>query len=336
MIVVIGASSFIGLYTVNALIENGYEVCATGRNKRFKEIYEQKNVKYIKLDLEDKEAYNKLPTENVEAVILLAAYLPANAGEDLVDCENADKYIMINTIGTINVLEYCRKNNIKRMIAASSYADMSGYFGTNTIITEDLPRKFSLQDDHAAYVISKNAANDMMEYYNQQHGMKNAIFRFPPVYGVGPHGYLKVNGKVVKSGLQVFIDKARSGEDIEIYGNKDVARDVVYVKDVANAFVKALQSDKTYGLYNIAAGVSVSLEKQVQSVIKVFGKGDIDIIYSPEKKNNSKTYYISIDKAKKDFGYEPLYADFEKMMIDWKNEEETKTDRKSTRLNSSH
>ena len=37
MIVVIGASSFIGLYTVNALIENGYEVCATGRNKRFKE-----------------------------------------------------------------------------------------------------------------------------------------------------------------------------------------------------------------------------------------------------------------------------------------------------------
>ena len=79
--------------------------------------------------------------------------------------------------------------------------------------------------------------------------MSNAVFRFPPVYGVGPHGSLFINGKYVKSGLQIFMDKASKGEDITIYGNKNLSRDVVYVKDVAHAFYLAIRSEKTYGLY---------------------------------------------------------------------------------------
>ena len=61
------------------------------------------------------------------------------------------------------------------------------------------------------YVFSKNAANDTLEYYNQQHGMKNAWFRFPPVYGVGPHDSLYINGTLRKSGLKIFIDNASEG-----------------------------------------------------------------------------------------------------------------------------
>ena len=100
--------------------------------------------------------------------------------------ENADEYFAVNTIGTINVLEYCRKNKIQRVISNCSYADVCGAWGKRTI-TEEEPRDFIYSGDHAVYVFSKNAANDVMEYYNQQHGMKNAWFRFPPVYGVGPH-----------------------------------------------------------------------------------------------------------------------------------------------------
>ena len=66
--------------------------------------------------------------------------------------------------------------------------------------------------------------------------MKNASFRFPPVYGAGPHGSLFVNGKVYKSGLQIFIDNAREGKDICVYGDKNLSRDVVYVKERQNLF----------------------------------------------------------------------------------------------------
>ena len=60
--------------------------------------------------------------------------------------------------------------------------------------------------------ISKNAANDVMEYYNEQHGMQCASFRLPPVYGVGPHSEIYVNGKYYKTGIQTFIENAEAGK----------------------------------------------------------------------------------------------------------------------------
>lgn len=60
----------------------------------------------------------------MEGVILLAGLLPANAQVNLDEDENAADYFKINTIGTINVLEYCRRNGIKRVISTSSYADV--------------------------------------------------------------------------------------------------------------------------------------------------------------------------------------------------------------------
>lgn len=322
MVIVIGASSFIGVYTVEALLDAGYKVLATGRNSRFKKYYNEKNIEYIDLDIAIKEEFDKLPTKGVEACILLAALLPANSNADLNTVENADEYFRVNTLGTINVLEYCRRNDVNRVISSSSYADVSGYWNNDYIIDETTARNFKLSGDHCAYVISKNAATDIMEYYNNQHGMRNIVFRFPPVYGVGPHGTLKVDGKVVKSGIQLFIDKASKGEDIIVYG-KDVIRDVVYVKDVAEAFVDALHSNSK-GLYNIASGVSVSLYEQAVAIAEVFSQSNnkVNVIRHMEIENNSKSYRISIDKAKKYLGYTPKYSDFYKMMLDWKKEEE--------------
>ena len=162
---------------------------------------------------------NKLPTKGVEGVILLAALLPANSSVDLDKDENAADYFKINTIGTINILEYCRKNNIKKFISCSSYADVFNAWKKGYAIKETEPRNYNYKGDHAVYVFSKNAAEDMIHYYNEQHGLQGAMFRFPPVYGVGPHGSIYVNGKVYKSGIQTFIEKAEKGENIEIWGN---------------------------------------------------------------------------------------------------------------------
>ena len=96
-------------------------------------------------------------------------------------------YFKVNLLGTAYTLEYCRKNNIKKIIAACSFRDVSGAWGTGRIITEDEPRSFKFIGDHAAYIISKNASNDLMDYYNLQHDMQCACFRFPRVYGIGPN-----------------------------------------------------------------------------------------------------------------------------------------------------
>ena len=109
MIVIIGASSFIGVYTADACIKQGYEIIATGRNDRFREHYANLGVEYVNLDLTVKNDFEKLPKQGVTAVILLGGLLPANCGIDPKNDENAMDYFAVNTLGTINVLEYCRK-----------------------------------------------------------------------------------------------------------------------------------------------------------------------------------------------------------------------------------
>lgn len=322
MYIIIGASSFIGVYTVEEFLKQGCEIIVTGRNNKFKEHYDKLGVDYINLDLVNKKDFDLLPKENVDGVILLSGLLPANSNVDLENEENAADYFEVNTIGTINVLEYCRKNNINRVISTCSYADVRGAWGKKAI-TEEEPRDFIYEGDHAVYIFSKNAANDTMKYYNEQHGMKNAWFRFPPVYGVGPHDSLYINGKLKKSGLKIFIDNAKKGKDICIFGDKNLSRDIAYVKDVAHAFYLAVKSDKTRGLYNMTSGRGVTLQEQAEIIAEIWAPSPerkSKITYKPEINNNTSSYLFSMEKAKNDFGYVPKYSDFKLMMKDYKKD----------------
>ncbi len=99
-----------------AFLKKGEDVVATGRNKLLGKKLEEMGAKFVELDITQKEDFSKLPTENVSGVILLAGLLPANAKADLEANENAADYFKINVIGAINVLEYCRKNKIKKLL----------------------------------------------------------------------------------------------------------------------------------------------------------------------------------------------------------------------------
>jgi len=324
VIIVLGASGFVGMYTVERLIADGKSVLATGRDFRMKAILEGMGASFETVDITKKEDFEKLPKDGVEGVILLAGLLPANAKVDITKDENAEDYFRVNVIGTINVLEYCRKNGIRKLISCSSYSDVAGAWKKGYAIKETEPRDFHYSGDHAVYVISKNAANDVMEYYNQQHGMQCAWFRFPPVYGVGPHSTIYVNGKPYKSGIQTFIERAQNGQDIEIWGDPHITRDIIYVKDVARAFSMALDSERTYGLYNMTSGTELDLEEQAKAVIQVFGaeKGS-KIVYRPELPNNTPSYLFDMTKAKSDFGFVPEYVNYVDMMKDYKAELES-------------
>lgn len=323
MILIIGANSFLAVHTVDKLLGYGEEVIVTGRNNKFRDYYEKKGIQYFNLDLTNPNDFNNLPKDNIEGVILLAALLPANATADLKNEENAADYFLINTLGTINTLEYCRKNNIKRLISTVSYTDVAASLGKGKIITEEEPRNYYYTGDHAVYAFSKNAASDVMQYYNEQHGMKNVWFRLPTVYGIGPHGSLRINGELKKSGIQIFMEKASKGEDITIFGDRNLTRDVAYVKDVATAFYQAMNSEAAIGLYNITSGNPVTLEEQAKIIIKTFSKNDkekSELHFNAEKKNSGPSYEFSIEKAKKDFGYNPKFFSFELMIEDLKKD----------------
>ena len=326
MIVVIGGSSFIGAYAVQALVDDGFEVLATGRSSSFGKHYAEMGVEYISYELSDASASNALPDKGVEAVILLAALLPANSGANLVDEDNAAEYVLVNTLGTARLLEYCRRMGC-RLVTTTSYADVKLGWSADEPITEQTPRGFEMSGDHCAYVISKNAASDLCEYYNQQHGMRNVVLRLPPVYGVGPHGDLLVDGKRRKSGIALFVEQAKQGLPVTVYGDASASRDIVYVKDVADAIVHIVKSDVASGLYNIGSGRSTSLLEQAEAIAEVFegpgGRSAVSV--DPSRENGVVAYSMDISKARRDFGYEPRFASFRDLMADWKGEEERGT-----------
>ena len=75
MYIIIGASSFIGVYTADEFLKQGCKVIVTGRKNKFKEHYDKLGVRYINLDLTNESDFEQLPKEGVEGVILLSGLL---------------------------------------------------------------------------------------------------------------------------------------------------------------------------------------------------------------------------------------------------------------------
>ena len=181
-IVVFGASGDTGQYFVRYFLENykgnEYQIVATGTRET--DCFKKMNVSYYQVDITKKEDFSKLP-ENVYAVVDLAGAMPARMRG-----YNPYKYIDVNIIGNLNILEYCRKTGADRILFAQSFGDIKDYGEKNPLLTVDLPRKFSFTSDHTIYVMTKNFAVDMIENYYQMYGLKRFIFRLPTIYLYSP------------------------------------------------------------------------------------------------------------------------------------------------------
>ena len=246
--------------------------------------------------------------------------MPANIEKDN-DKEDIDDYYEVNVIATINLLEYCLKKGINKVITFGSRFDTRLY-SQDKIIKEDTPLNFSYTDDHAAYVLTNKAKQEVMEYYNQRYGMHNIILRVPSVFGVGPHGCFCKNGVYIKSGLQIFMEKASIGETIEVYGSDDTRKDLLYVKDLANGVRLALESSSANGLYNIGYKENFKLMDIVKAIVKVFSPKNHEskIVHRPDIPNNGGFPTMDCSKIEKELGWKAQYSDAVAMFADYKKE----------------
>lgn len=317
-IIVFGASGDIGQYFVKYFLEyykgKEYQIIATGTRKT--SLFEQMNVPYYQVDITKKEEFIKLPTD-VYAVVNLAGAMPAR-----MKGYNPYKYIDVNITGNLNILEYCRRTGADRILFAQSFGDIKDYGEKNPILTVDLPRKFSFTSDHTIYVMTKNFAVDMIENYHQMYGLKKFIFRLPTIYLYSPVDTYYVDGELRKIGYRLLIDKARTGETIEIWGDPARVKDMVYVKDFCQMLFKALFVNRSSGYYNVGTGIGTSLLDQIKGMIEVFGeKGKKSAIIMRPDKPNAPQYIMDITPAIEELGYEPRYNYLE-MLQDFKREME--------------
>lgn len=314
-VVVFGATGTVGTYFVDYLVDEGFEVFATGRRNVNADYYASKGVGCASVDITDTNDFSKLPQENVYAVAQIAGLMPAR-----MIGYKPQMYIDVNVTGNLNVLEYCRKVGAKKMLFTQSHSDVAGHWNTGEYIKPDAPRILNYKGDHAVYIISKNTAVDLIEHYHQDYGIQTACFRLPTVYSGRPLLDMYVNGEKKLMAYRYIIEQAKKGAPLEIWGDPSIAKDIVYVKDFNQMLGKALVRDQAHGMYNIATGRGTTLEEQVRIAAEVFnppGKKS-EIIYRPEKPSQT-SYLYDISNAREDLGYEPEY-DYRSMLEDMKEE----------------
>jgi len=305
-IIIFGASGNVGSYLVKYASEffasSEYEVIASGRRETG--IFSQFGVKYINVDITKSADFNKLPTDDVHAVMLLAAVIPSYMSN-----YDAGAYLNTNIMGAYNVLEYCRKARVDRIIYTTTVFDISLYDEPGFVLKPDMLRNFSYKGDHAVYVISKNAAIELIEHYHQEFGIKKFVFRLPTIYGYSPYQYYYPNGVKTLRPLYNMIIRAMNSEPLEIWGDPNYSKDMVHVYDFSQMLCKAVNIDIKEGFYNVGTGIPISLQEQVETIIDVFSpqNNPSKIIYNPDKPNGGG-FLMDVSNAKQELGYEPVYT----------------------------
>lgn len=316
-VVVFGATGKVGCYTALYLKEMGYDVTAVGRRASDNGFFADHGIPYVSLDILRQEDFRKLPQEDVYGVIHMAAILPATMkGYD------PHEYVSSNLDGTLNVLDYSVKAGVQRFVFPKSWSDILYLTGTLDPIPADAPVKFPLNTDHTVYAITKNAACDIIQHYSVKYGFRYYILRFPNIFCYHPNPTYYVDGRKRWTGQRAIIEQAKRGEEIELWGNPQAARDVFYVKDCTQIIEKCLSADGESGTYNVGTGKVVSRMDQIKGLIEVFGDpSNPSKIVVRSDKPDSPTYLLDISKTVDQLGFVPRY-DYLTYLKDLKHEME--------------
>lgn len=320
-IIIFGATGNVGVYFTDycnqKIDKSEYQVIAVGRKDT--DVFSDMGIEYINVDLRNPDDFLKLTKDDVYAVVNLAGMLPAYSKDN-----DIFRYVDVNIKGSLRILEYARNNNADRVLYAQTWAEQAGYWGKETVLSPKMPRKLLYTGDHAFYSITKCMVADTMEYYKQEYGLKNFVFRLPNVYLYNPVKTYYVDGIERNIGYRYMIDRAKSGEDIEMWGNPDAFKDVLYIKDLCAMMYGALFAAVNGGTYNAGTGIKTTLRQQIEGIIEVFSPKEkkSKIIEKPEK-SSFTSFVMDIENARNELNYEPKYS-YIKYLEDYKLEEEMK------------
>lgn len=316
-VLVLGATGNLGAYSAVALKSAGYDVIATGKRESDNGFFADLGINYYSIDITDAKSFDVLMGQDISVVADFAGELPSRC------TFNPQALIKTITEATMNVLEFMRKDGIKKIIFPTTPYDLFQYHETGKPIPADAQRSFPATGDHSIYAIAKNAAVDLIENYHNEYGIDRFILRFFTIYQYHPNAYHFADGKMRMMPYRMLMDRAKNSEPICIFGNPNRVKEMVYIKDFTQVVVKCVESNLTGGFYNIGSPTRVSLDEMIHGIVDVFSpKENKSIITYDENKPDTLQSMLDCSKTKEQLGYKPQYS-YIKMLEDFKHEMET-------------
>ena len=282
-----GGAGFIGSHVVEECLDHNYEVVVVDNFSSGKIENLSEACKVYQLDINDTLLNHVFEVEKPDMVIHLAAQASV-----VKSIENPVADGEINILGTLRLLEYARIHRVKKVVLASSAA----VYGNPEEIPVD--EKFPL-NPLSFYSLSKWSGERYAQLYGSLYGLPCCILRFSNVYGPrqNPLGEAGV--------VSIFINHLINSEDIAIFGGQQT-RDFVYVKDVANACMRAIESTKT-GVYNISSCSETSINDLFSITSQLAGISMEPHKY-PLRQGEIEQSVLGNEKARKELEWENTYS----------------------------
>lgn len=257
-ILVTGGAGFIGSHLVDALLASGFCVrvldnLSTGKADNLP--LGHPRLELIVGDVADADRVLQAMT-GCRAVAHLAAVASVQASvEEPVVTHRS------NFVGTLSVCEAMRELHVQRIVFASSAA-VYGNNGEGRAIDEDTPKA-----PLTPYAADKLASEHYLDFYRRQHGLVPAIFRFFNIYGPRQDPSSPYSGVI-----SIFTERALQGQPITVFGDGEQTRDFVYVGDLVEVLVQALDVPEVLpGAVNVGLNRSITLNRLLSEISNLLG-----------------------------------------------------------------
>ncbi|MBV4538212.1 NAD-dependent epimerase/dehydratase family protein [Pseudomonas urmiensis] len=257
-ILITGGAGFIGSHLCDALLDKGYAVrivddLSTGKRANLR--LDHPKLELIEGDVADAELVARAAS-GCRAVVHLAAVASVQASVD-----DPVKTHQSNFIGTLNVCEAMRLNGVRRVLFASSAA-VYGNNGEGQSIVEDTPKA-----PLTPYAVDKLASEQYLDFYRRQHGLEPVVFRFFNIFGPRQDPSSPYSGVI-----SIFSERATQGKPITVFGDGEQTRDFLYVGDLVQVMVQALEQEQVEeGAVNIGLNQATSLNQLLAALKQVVG-----------------------------------------------------------------
>ena len=286
-VIVTGGAGFIGSHVSEALIARGHQVLVVDNLSRGKRANLATGAELAIVSIQSPDVETIIKDWRPDAVHHHAAQIDVR-----LSVANPAADADANVGGTIRVAQAAIEAGAQSFVLASTGGAIYGeqdYFPADEAhpIRSDSP-----------YGISKRCAEIYLDYFARKRGLRTVFLRYANVYGPrqDPHGEAGV--------VAIFTEKMLRGQTPVIYGDGLQTRDYVFVGDVVEANVRALETPTARGPYNVGTGVESDVKTLAETLKSLTGFGG-DIKHEPGKPGEQRRSVLDATRLRTELGFTP-------------------------------
>lgn len=294
-LLVTGGAGFIGSHLVDHLLAAGHSVTTLDNfNSFYDPAIKRRNVephlrcenyRLIEGDIRDA---SLVETACAKGAFSEVIHLAAMAGVRP-SIQNPVLYQEVNLIGTMNLLEACRKHGINRFIFASS----SSVYGNNRKVP--FAESDPVDNPISPYASTKKSGELMVYTYHHLYDIQSTCLRFFTVYGPRQRPEMAIH---------LFTDRIARGQEITVFGDGTSRRDYTFIDDIIAGILKCRESELGYEIFNLGRSDTVELKRLVTTIERALGK-PAKVVWKEQQAGDVDQTFADISKARRMFGFEP-------------------------------